>query len=171
ESIGKKTAEDHFFYFEVKNVGESTIVAKAGELTDEGKIRKVDEMNPDYVLREVGAVLNWFDVVEIKGRYSLNDTISSIMKSTRGKLWFLSLGLKLKKKMDANKKSEKKGNKSGGFSINLKDASGGIMEMMGGFTVLRLSSMLGMANISFTKEELLKINKQLNRIRKPKNLK
>ncbi|MBO7273368.1 MAG: DUF4982 domain-containing protein, partial [Clostridia bacterium] len=171
KSIGKKTAEDHFFYFDVKNVGESTIVAKAGNLSDEGKIRKVDEMNMDYVLREVGAVLNWFDVVEIEGRYSLNDTVASIMKSTRGKLWFLSLGLKLKKKMDANKKNEKKGKKSGGFSVNLKDAGGGIMQMMGGFTVLRLSSMMGMMNISFTKEELLKLNKQLNRIRKPKNVK
>jgi beta-galactosidase len=170
ESVGKKTAEDHFFYFEVKNVGESTIVAKAGELTDEGKIRKVDEMNPDYVLREVGAVLNWFDVVEIEGRYSLNDKIADIMKSGRGKLWFLSLGLKLKKKMDANKKDKKDGKKSGGFDVDLK-ADGGLMQMMGGFTVLRLSSMLGMANISFTKEELLELNKQLNRIRKPKNLK
>jgi hypothetical protein len=27
--------------------------------------------------------------------------------------------------------------------------------------------MMGMMNISFTKEELLKMNKQLNRIRKP----
>ena len=34
------------------------IVAKAGELSDEGKIRKVAERNMDYVLREVGAVLN-----------------------------------------------------------------------------------------------------------------
>ena len=95
KSIGKKTAEDHFFYFDVKNVGESTIVAKAGNFSDEGKIRKVAEMNMDYVLREVGAVLNWFDVVERPGRYSLNDTVASIMKSLRGKLWFLSLGLKL----------------------------------------------------------------------------
>jgi hypothetical protein len=30
--------------------------------------------------------------------------------------------------------------------------------------------MMGMMNISFTKEELLKINKKLNRIRKPKNM-
>ena len=45
------------------------------------------------------------------------------------------------------------------------------MQMLGGFTVLRLSSMMGMANINFTKEELLKMNKQLNRIRKPKNKK
>ena len=40
--------------------------------------------------------------------------------------------------------------------------------MMGGFTVLRLTSMMGMMNVNFTKEELLKMNKQLNRIKKPK---
>ena len=50
-----------------------------------------------------------------------------------------------------------------GFEMNE-----GMMAMMGGFTVLRLTSMVGMMNISFTKEELLKMNKQLNRIRKPK---
>jgi len=166
ESVGKKTAPDHFFYFDVKNVGESTIVAKAGELCDEGKIRKVDEMNMDYVLREVGAVLNWFDVTEVEGRYSLNDKISDIMQSKRGKLWFVSLGLKLKKKMNEGKKGEKK---SGGFDVDLKDAAGGgMMDMLGGFSVLRMSSMMGMMNISFTKEELLKMNRQLNRIRKPK---
>ena len=151
------------------NVGESTIVAKAGELSDEGKIRKVAEMNMDYVLREVGAVLNWFDVVEIEGRFSLNDKISDIMATKRGKLWFISMGLKLKKKMSAGNKGEKK---SGGFEVDLKDAGGsGLMDMLGGFSVLRLSSMMGMMNISFTKEELLKLNKQLNRIKKPKNAK
>ncbi len=170
ESIGKKTAPDHFFYFDVPNVGESTIVAKAGELTDEGKIRKVAERNMDYVLREVGAVLNWFDVTEIEGRFSLNDKISDIMESKRGKLWFIGVGLKLKKKMNANKKKSDSGEKkSGGFDVDLKGGeSGGIMDMLGGFSVLRLSSMMGMMNISFTKEELLKMNKQLNRIRKPK---
>ena len=168
KSIGKKTAPDHFFYFDVKNEGESTIVAKAGALSDEGKIRKVAEKNMDYVLKEVGAVLNWFDVVEVEGRYSLNDKISDIMQSKRGKLWFLSVGLKIKKKMDANKKGKKDGEKkSGGFDVDLK-ADGDLMQMMGGFTVLRLSSMMGMMNVSFTKEELLKMNKQLNRIRKPK---
>ena len=167
ESVGKKTAEDHFFYFDVKNEGETTIVAKAGDLTDEGKIRKVAEMNMDYVLREVGAVLNWFDVVEVEGRFSLNDKIADIVAVPAGKLWLVRMGLKLKKKMDANKKGEKK---AGGFEVNMKDAAGsGLMDMMGGFTVLRLSSMMGMMNISFTKEELLKLNKQLNRIRKPKN--
>ncbi len=169
KSIGKKTAPDHFFYFDVKNEGESTIVAKAGELTDEGKIRKVSEMNMDYVLREVGAVLNWFDVVEIEGRFSINDKISDIMQSKRGKLWFIRLGLNLKKKMDAKKKGRKGEKKSGGFDVDLKGgAMSGIMDMLGGFSVLRLSSMMGMMDISFTKEELLKMNKQLNKIKKPK---
>jgi len=172
ESIGKKTAEDHFFYFDVPNVGESKIVAKAGELSDEGNIRKVAEMNMDYVLREVGAVLNWFDVVQIEGRFSLNDKISDIMQSKRGKLWFISMGLKIKKKMDANKKGQKDDKKSGGFEVDLKGgAMSGMMDMLGGFSVLRLSSMMGMMGVSFTKEELLKLNKQLNRIKKPKDTK
>ncbi len=167
ESIGKKTAEDHFFRFDVPNVGESKIVARAGELSDESTIRKVEERNMDYVLVEKGAVLNWFDIDAPEGRFSLNDKISDIMKSPRGKLWFVRLGLKLKKKMNAGKKDKDK--KSGGFDVDLKSADGGLMEMMGGFTVLRLSSMMGMMNISFTKEELLKLNRQLNRIKKPKN--
>jgi len=169
-SIGKKTAPDHFFYFDVKNEGESVIVAKAGELTDEGTIRKVDRMNMDYVLKEVGAVLNWFDVVEKEGRFSINDKISDIMQSKRGKLWFLGVGLKIKKKMDAKKKGEKGGKKSGGFDVDLKGGNmGGMMEMLGGFSVLRLSSMMGMMGVTFTKEELLKMHKQLTRIKKPKN--
>ncbi len=166
ESIGKKTAPDHFFYFDVKNEGETTLIAKAGELSDEGRIRKVEQPNMDYVLKEVGAVLNWFDVVEVEGRFSLNDKISDIMQSKRGKLWLLSMGLKLKKKMDANKNGSEK---SGGFEVDFKGED--LMDMMGGFTVLRLTSMMGMMNIRFTKEELLKLNRQLNRIRKPKKLK
>ncbi len=63
---------------------------------------------------------------------------------------------------------ERYGKKSGGFDVDLK-GGGGIMQMLGGFTVLRLTSMLGMVNVSFTKEELLKMNKKLNRIKKPKN--
>ena len=126
-------------------------------------------MNMDYVLVEKGAVLNWFDVTAPDGRFSLNDKISDIMASKRGKLWFIGVGLKLKKKMDANKKDKAAGKKSGGFDVDLK-ADGGLMQMMGGFTVLRLTSMMGMMNISFTKEELLEMNKKLNRIKKPKNL-
>ena len=169
ESIGKKSAEDHFFYFDVKNEGESKIVARAGEFSDEGVIRKVEERNMDYVLVEKGAVLNWFDIDAPEGRFSLNDKISDIMSCFRGKLWFAGLGLKLKKKMDANKKKSDGEKKSGGFDVDLKGGAGSdMMQMLGGFSVLRLSSMMGMVNISFTKEELLAMNRQLNRIKKPK---
>ena len=168
-SVGKKCAPDHFFYFEVKNEGESVIVAKAGELSDEGKIRKVEVFNEEYRLKEQGAILNWFDIDAPEGRFSLNDKISDIMSSFWGKLWFVSVGLKIKKKMNANKKGKGE-KKAGGFEVDLK-MDGGLMQMMGGFTVLRLSSMMGMANVNFTKEDLLKMNKQLNKIRKPKNKK
>jgi len=160
ESVGKKTADDHFFYFDVQNVGESTLKAVAGELSDEGTIRKVDTMNEDYVLKEKGAVLNWFDIDCPEGRLSLNEPISEIMKTTRGKLWFVRFGLGLKKRMS---KGQERGKGVAGFELN-----DGIMQMMGGFTVLRLTSIMGMMDISFTKEELLKMNRQLNRIRKAK---
>ena len=160
ESLGKKQADNHFFYFDVPNVGESELVAVAGEYTDKGVIRKVDEMNQDYVLKEKGAVLNWFDVDAPEGRFSLNDKISDIMDTLRGKLWMLGVGLTIKRKMP--KKSKEGGMSAAGFEL-----SGGIMEMLGGFTPLRLTSMMGMLNISFTKEELLKMNKKLNKIRKP----
>ena len=169
-SVGKKTAPDHFFYFEVKNEGESVIEAKAGGLSDEGRIRKVAEMNMDYVLVEKGAVLNWFDVTAPDGRYSLNDKISDIMKSKRGKLWFYATMLKVKRKMDKSKKAAKDGKKSGGFDVDISSAGGGLMEMMGSFSVLRLTTMMAMMNVTFTKEELLKMNKKLNKIKKPENL-
>ena len=167
ELLEKQSSDNHFFYFNVKNEGETRIVVKAGDFTDEGIIRKVDTMNMDYVLVEKGAVLNWFDVEAPAGRFSLNDKLGDIMKTLRGKLWFVKFGLGLKKKMDAMNKGKDK--KAGGFEVDLK-AGGGLMQMMGSFTVLRLSSMVGMMNISFTKEDLLKLNRQLNRIRKPKSL-
>ena len=161
ESVGKKTAPDHFFYFDVKNVGESVIVAKANGLSDESKIRKVEVFNEEYRLKEQGAVLNWFDIDAPEGRFSLNDKLGDIMTCFRGKLWFAKLGLKIKKNLSGNGKGD---GKVAGFEINE-----GLMQMMGGFTVLRLTSMMGAMNVNFTKEELLKMNKQLNRIRKPKN--
>ena len=168
ESIGKKSAEDHFFYFEVQNIGETELVAVAGECRDESRICKVDKMNPDYILREQGAVLNWFDITEVEGRFSLNDKIGDITKTLRGKLWMMGLFLTMAKKMsggksksaDKDKKKKKKKNKN-------PEMGSGVMNMIGNFTVLRFTGMLGMRNVYFTKEELLKINAKLNRIRKP----
>ena len=161
ESIGTKSAPDHFFYFDVKNEGETSIVAKAGDCTDESNIRKVDTMNEAYLLKEVGAVLNWFDVVEREGYFSINDRISDIMASPLGKLWFVRFGLKMKKAMGGGKGGK---TQAAGFDIDMKE----MMGMIGGFSVLRMASMAGMMGVSFTKEELLEFNRQLCKIKKPK---
>ncbi len=164
-SLGKKTAEDHFFYFEVPNKGETKLEVVAGEYRDEGIIRKAEKMNPDYILREQGAVLNWFDITEIEGRFSLNDKLGDIIKTLRGKLWFAKLFLILAKKQSGPKqKTDKKAPKKK-QSANMDS---GVMNMISGLTVLRFTSMLGMRNVTFTKEELLKLNRQLNKIKKTK---
>ncbi len=170
ESIGKKTAEDHFFRFEVANVGETTLVAVAGECRDESIIRKVDKPNEDYILRDGGAVLNWFDITEIEGKCSLNDTLGDVMKTFRGKLWFGKLFLILAKKMGAAEKKPKDTANKDKKPKKKKNAASGMnnetMNLISGLTVLRFTSMLGMRNVYFTKEELLTLNKQLNKITK-----
>lgn len=166
ESIGKKAAEDHFFYFDVPNIGESKLEAVAGQYRDESIIRKVDKMNPDYILREQGAVLNWFDITEVEGRFCLNDKLGDIIATFRGKLWLAGLFLTLAKKMGQNQpkeKGKKEGKKSKKKNVNMDS---GVMNMISGFTVLRFTGMLGMRNVYFTKEELLAMNKKLNKIKK-----
>ena len=114
-------------------------------------------MNEDYVLKEKGAILNWFDIDAPEGRLSLNDKMSDIMKTFRGKLILLGLLKKVKKGMSGGKKT-------GGFDVDKK----AMMQMMGGFTLIRLTSLMGMANVKFTKEELLEMNRKLNKIKKKK---
>ena len=52
--------------------------------------------------------------------------------------------------------------------VNIGFKSDGIMQMVGSFTILRISSMGGMVGIEFTKEQLLDMNKKLNKIKLPK---
>ena len=158
ESLGKKAAADHFFYFDVPNAGETALLAVAGECRDESMIRKVETFNEDYRLKEKNAIINWFEISMPDGRLSLNSKLSEIMATLRGKLILLRLFMKL---------MPKKGDKvAGGFEMNDQ-----MMQMMGGFTVLRLSGMVGMLGITLTKEDLLRMNKKLNRIKVPKKKK
>ena len=145
-----------FFYFDVPNAGTTHLVAKAGELTDESVINKVEVFNEDYRLKEKGAILNWFDITEVEGYLSLNDKMSDVLATVQGKLLFAGMMAKM---MPKGKKGEKP--KAMGFEIN-----DDMMQMMGGFTVLRLTSMLGVMNINMTKEDLLDLNAKLNKIKK-----
>ena len=158
-SLGVKEAADHFFYFDVPNVGETHLIAVAGELKDESDIRKVDTFNEAYRLKEVGAILNWFDIEEKPGRLSLNSKMSDVISTFRGKLLFAKL---MGKMLGGKKKGEKA--KPMGFEMTPE-----LMSMMGGFTVLRLLTMAGgMMDAKFTKEDLLALNKKLSRIRAKK---
>lgn len=78
------------------NVDETTLVAKAGECEDTSCIRKVAEFNEEYRLKEKGAILNWFDITEVDGYFSLNDKLSDIIKTVKGKLLFASLAKKVR---------------------------------------------------------------------------
>ena len=154
EKFETKTAEDHFFKFQVPNKGRTVIEAVYGDYRDKSEINKVDVFNESYRLKEKGAVLNWYDITEREGYCSLNSKISDILGTMRGKL-ILSL-LLMKKTKGMKKKGE--GNKS---SMVNKDT----MAMIGSFTILRITSMVSMLGIEFTKEELLNLNKKLNRIK------
>ena len=154
EKFETKTAEDHFFKFQVPNKGRTIIEAVYGDYRDKSEINKVDVFNESYRLKEKGAVLNWFDITEREGYCSLNSKISDILGTIRGKIILCLLLMKKTKGM--KKKGE--GNKS---SMVNKDT----MAMIGSFTILRITSMVSMLGIEFTKEELLNLNKKLNRIK------
>ncbi len=168
-SVGKQTKGKYpFFYFEVKNEGETTITAKAGDLEDSGTIRKVDKPNEAYIMKEEGSVINWFEINTPDGYYSINDTIGDIMASAGGKIAMVKMLLKIKNAMTAGKKEGKKADVAGfdvaGFQINgemIKNVYG----MAKGFTVKRVFSMLGG---KFTKEQILEINAMLNKVKKKK---
>jgi len=157
KSLGKQTAEDHFFYFNVPNAGETKLEAVAGEYKDESVINKVDTFDESYRLVEKNAVLNWFDISEREGYCSLNTTLNDIMGTIRGKLFVLGMAKGIMKQL---KQKESTGENASSFKLN-----DGMMQMMGGFTILRMSSMGGMVGIEFTKEQLLEMNKKLNKIR------
>ena len=150
KALETKAAPDHFFYFDVPNRDESRLTAIAGDCRDESVIRKVDAFNERYRLREKGAVLNWFDVSEPEGRFSLNDRIGDICAVPQGKAVIDELLSKFS------------GGTAAGFEI-----TDGMREMMNGFTVLRMTSLMGTTGTSPDKEALLSLNQKLNQIKKP----
>jgi beta-galactosidase len=149
--LEKKKSSNHFFYFDIPNEGETKIEAIAGECMDTSHIRKVEKFNEAYRLRDKSAILNWFDITEVEGYFSINDKMSDIMKSTEGSMLVGSIFSKFK----SNEENV------AGFEMN--DT---MMQMMGGFTLLRLAGMMGTMGINLTKDELLEINRRLNKIKK-----
>ena len=153
QSLGVQEAADHFFYFQVPITEATELVAVAGDCRDESFIRKVGKFNDAYRLVEKGAVLNWFDITAPEGYLSLNDRMDTIMATEGGKAIMMGL---LGPAMSAMT----------GGNMDAEESVGKMMGMMGSFTVLRLTSLLGAAHVEFTKEQLLALNDQLNQIAK-----
>ena len=150
----KKTAEDHFFRFEVPNNGTTHITVLSGDYSDECVFRKAEKFNEKYRLKEKGAVLNWFDVTEIDGHLSLNSKISDIVSTGRGKEIFDDL-------MRASLAANKEDNSLSHAAMK----SEGMMEMLGSFTLLRMLNMAsGMLGFELDKKQLLSLNENLNEV-------
>ena len=167
-SVGKQTKGKYpFFYFDVKNEGETTLTVKAGDLEDSGTIRKVDTPNEAYIMKEEGSVINWFEINTPDGRYSINDTIGDILSTTGGKIAAVKIALKAKKALSSGKdgKTEVAGFDTSGIKVT-KSMLKGLYDMASGFTVKRIFSMIGGGK--FTKEQILEINAILNKVKKKK---
>lgn len=164
-SVGRqKKGELPFFYFQVKNEGETVITAKAGELSDEAKIKRVEKFNEAYRLKEEGAVINWFEIEAPAGYFSVNDSIGAILSTFKGKIFALKM-LKIMKKTLTPDKPKEKGKKNSPeiMGFKLGDINKTMLDMVKGFTVKRALMMLGG---KFTKEQILEINSMLNKIKK-----
>ena len=141
-SLGVKEAADHFFYFEVPNAGETKLVAKAGDCTDEGMIRKVSEPNPAYILVEKGAVLNWWDIIHVDGHADLNTKLAKVTESAG-----LDKVCQLLQPV---------------LGMAAQPAT---MNMLDAMTVLRMINVItGMMRMPVTKEQLMDLNAELNKI-------
>lgn len=166
-SIGKQIKGKYpFFYYEVKNEGETKLTAKAGECEDTAIIRKVETFNEEYRMAEEGAVINWFEIDTPAGYLSINDTLGDIMATFKGKLVLLSMIPMLKKALSSteDKSRDEKSKKSGtGFSVAGFKINKTMLDIAKGFALKRAFSMLGG---KFTKEQILGLNKKLNKIKK-----
>ena len=133
------------------NEGETHLLAVAGDCRDESVIRRVDTFNEAYRLKEKGAVLNWFDVTAPKGCFSLNDKVGDILAVPAGRAV-----------LEGTLHSLTSGGQVAGFEMTEAMA-----QMMNGFTVLRLTSLMGAGGVKLTKEELIALNARLNAVQKP----
>ena len=97
-----------------------------------------------------------------EGYLSINDKISDIMKTLRGKLVLGAFMLKIAKQMKKPAGEKKEGGNSS-FKMSPE-----MLQMIGSFTILRMSGMVGMVGVTLTEKDLLKLNAQLNKIKAPK---
>lgn len=149
--IGMNDTDKMFFTFKIKNEGESVIKAVAGECTDTITIRKVAEPKAEYIMKDPGIILNWFDVTSPKGYYSLNNTIREIIRSKEAYEAAESIIKYVKPAIESDDES-----------------MGAAKDIIMRFTLIRLSNLVKSGNYGMKgdvdKELLLSVNESLNKI-------
>lgn len=149
--VGINDTDKMFFTFTIPNKGESIIRAVAGNCEDCINIRKVNEPNETYIMKDAGVLFNWFDLNAPEGFYSVNNTIGEIMKSEKAKEASSELLKYVLPGIDAN-----------------NEEADGYRTIILLLPLLKLSTLINSGNYGFsgniTKEMLLEINDALNKI-------
>lgn len=150
-----------FYHFRVTLDETTELLARAGELTDFAVIKRVEKPDESYIMKDANAVINWFEITTPPGKMSVNDSIGEIMSSVRGKLLLVKTALAVVRKM------KKGGGSTGGMGDMAKGMkiNRSLIEMGKSFTVKRVCMMAGGL---FTKEQILELNRSLNKISKKK---
>jgi len=138
------------FCFEVPISGVHTVTAQAGEYRDEITIKKVAEVNKDYLFVKEGDIVNWFDKEDFrKDCYSIGDTLGEIAKSPEAN----AIVQRLTDKASASR---------GDVAESVKD-NPALQRMMQRMT---LQSMLKQAGDVIKPEDIKALNDALQKIKK-----
>ncbi len=152
--VDGKLAEEQkgsrIFCFEIPISGVHTVMAQAGECRDEITIKKVAEVNKDYLFVKEGDIVNWFDKEDLrKDCYSIGDTLGEIAKSPEAN----AIVQKLTAKASASR---------GDVAESVKD-NPALQRMMQRMT---LQSMLKQAGDVIKPEDIKALNDALQKIKK-----
>ncbi|MCI8712186.1 MAG: glycoside hydrolase family 2 protein [Ruminococcus sp.] len=160
DKLAARQEGECFFYFDVPNQGETRLVAKAGMCHDEARICKVDEFYEAYRMKESGDVLNWYEIEEPEGYFSLKDKLKDIMATEEGKECLGSLMARM-----FGKRPESKNLEGGTAETDVNKA----MDVISGMSVKRLLSVMGgrSKEAQIGREGMLELNEKLNKIAKP----
>lgn len=138
------------FEFEIPISGSHKVAAQAGEYRDEIIVKKVDEINKEYLFVKEGDIVNWFDKEDFhEDCYSVGDTLGEIAKSPEAN----AIVQKLTAKATASR---------GDVAESVKD-NPALQRMMQRMT---LQSMLKQAGDVIKPEEIKALNDALQRIKK-----
>lgn len=180
ELVARQEDGKYFFYFDVPNRGETCLLAKAGGrgengrtcreeicgdkicrdeiCSDESRICKVEEFYEPYRMKESGDVLNWYEIEEPEGYFSLNDKIKDIMATEKGRECLGGLmGRMFGKRTEA-----------AGEMMQKAMGEERVMGIISGMSVKRLLSVMGgrSKEAQIGREGMLKLNEELNKIAK-----